>query len=304
VATVIAGVSAIWPRSVGAESASTGSIERAPDRSLSRVLVRQTVVVLILVGLLAGILSTVVDVLILTTGLIVAGPVLTALMSRWVAPAFVPGIPMAFRWVGAMVISLAAAWAILKLAGNRIYESDFVLMLTLAIVAPLFRFLLEAGADRPARTPAPASSGPPMSAVIWGVPAGTLLCSVLFPSAAWAHDCPQELADCLRLSLSSPLGLLAAAMLMSAAAMTWARDALYKSLPIPKSHPDHPTTYGEADDFHPDADERQRRWQERERQRDDEEVQRAEQHRRDHWGDPPAAPDAPPRPPGVHGPPK
>jgi hypothetical protein len=216
-ATVLAGVSAIWPRPVAGQSASTGSIEPVPNQSLSRVLVRQTIAALLLVGLLAAIQSTVLDVLILTTGLIVAGPVLTAVIARRMAPAFVSGIPMAFRWVGAMAISLAAAWAILKLAGNRIYDSDFVVMLTLAIVAPLFRFLLEVGVGRPARASVPTSPGPPAVTVIWAVLAGTLLCSVLFPSAAWAHDCPQERLECLRGALASPLGLLGAAMLLAAA---------------------------------------------------------------------------------------
>lgn len=56
--------------------------------------------------------------------------------------------------------------------------------------------------------------------------------SLVYPSVAWAHDCPQELAECLRLSLQSPLGMMAAAMLMGAAAMRWAMDATYRSLPM------------------------------------------------------------------------
>jgi hypothetical protein len=219
-ATVIAGVAAIWPRSADAESEPTDSLEPPPEPSMTRVLIRQAVAALVLVGLLAGILQGMLDVMILTSGLIIAGPVLTVMLPRVKAPAMVANIPMAFRWVGALVISLTVAWAVLKLAGNAIYKSDFVLVVTLAIVAPVFRFLLEVGVGRPARAPAPVSpSGPAPSTIILVVLAGTLAGFVLFPSVVWAHDCPEELEACLRMSLGGPLGLIGAALLMAGAAM-------------------------------------------------------------------------------------
>lgn len=216
--TAIACVSAMWPRAVQVSSASIGSMEPAPEPSLHRVLLRQTVAALILVGLLAGVLTTAVETVILLVGLLVTGPVVTLVLSRVQVPAVIGRAPTALRWVAAMAISLTIGWAILTLAGDAIIQNNFVLVVTLAIVTPLFRFLLEVGADSPTLAQA-ARPGPPASVVILAVLGLTLVCSVVFPSVAWAHDCPQELGECLRLSLQSPLGLLAAAMLMGAAAM-------------------------------------------------------------------------------------
>jgi hypothetical protein len=47
----------------------------------------------------------------------------------------------------------------------------------------------------------------------------SLASHVALPSAAWAHDCPEELEACLRMSLGGPLGLIGAALLMAGAAM-------------------------------------------------------------------------------------
>jgi hypothetical protein len=232
VAAVIACVSAIWPRPAQAWAAPAGPIDPSPPRSLSQVLVRQTVAVFVLVGLLAGVLTTAVDTAILIAGLIVAGPVLTVMMSRVRVPAAVAGAPTALRWAAAMVVSLTLSWAILRLTGDAIHQSTFVLVVILAVVAPVFRLLLEAGAGRPAPAPAQVSRPePPAPVAVWLMPAGILVCSLVFPSAAWADDCPAELGDCLRAALASPIALLGGALGTFAAWMAAASRAWFASQP-------------------------------------------------------------------------
>ena len=225
-ATAIAGVAAIWPRPVQLVFSAGSTAPPPPAPSMGRVLARQVIAVVVLAMLLAGLLPTVREALILVAGLLVAGPVMTLVLPRVRVPSAVARASGTARWVAAMVTALAVAWVIMRLAGDALYEDYFVLVLTLALVAPIFRLLLGAGRRPSAVSPAPASPGPTGAAGI----STTLLLIVAFwlalPSVAWAHDCPGELEECMRLASLAPLFMLAAALMAIGAGLDAANRAL------------------------------------------------------------------------------
>jgi hypothetical protein len=282
-ASAIAGVAAVWPRPAQLSVVSAGSTgQAAPARSMGRLLVRQSVVVVVLAALLAGLMPTVREALILIAGLIVAGPVLTMALPHVPVPSAVARVPRAARWVAAMVIALAVSWVIMKLAGDALYKDYFVLVLTLAVVAPLFRLLLEAGIGPPRVGRAPGSRpGPPTPAGISTILLLALGLWLAFPSVAWAHDCPGELEECLRKAAWAAGAMLGAALAAVAGAMGWSSDGGEWTLwvPIPGTEVSLGLTPSPAA---PPASEPS-----------------ASEPR-----EAPPPPETKPRPPGVHGPPQ
>lgn len=220
---VIAAVAAIWLRpAVPSEAPAGMTAQPAGERSMGQVLVRQSVAVVVLAALLAGLMTNLLNAVMLITGLVVAGPVLTVVLPRVRVPSVVADAPMAARWVAAMVIGLGVRWVIVSVVGDAAFENYLGLVLTLAVGAPLFRLFMEVGAGRPGGDPEP---GPPPGAL--GSPnVSTILLLALFlflifPSVAWAHDCPSPTdgSVCQR-----PLW----ASLSGAGAAWWAASQLFK----------------------------------------------------------------------------
>lgn len=148
---LLAGLAAIWPRAVVRDevSESAESEGRRPARSMAREVILQLAVVLALALLFGGLMTTPIEALVLIAGLVAAGPILTILLPRIPVPDRLAAASPAVRWAVGMVVALAVAWVILTLAGKNLFTTDyFVLAVTLAIVVPMFRIILEAGADR------------------------------------------------------------------------------------------------------------------------------------------------------------
>jgi hypothetical protein len=227
-AIAIAGAASIWPKPAEASMGSVGPTHEMGELApLSRLVLRHTVAVLILVALLAGLMTTWLEAMILIVGLFVAGPVLTLILPRMKVPAGVAGMPVAARWVLSMGIALAVFWAILILAGDATYESYLVMVLALAVVAPLFRFLLDAGVARQVRSRVPETR--PGSSTSRGVSAIILLVlafSLAFPATAWADDCPGrgEMRSCLRMALVASLAMASFALGLLGAMTSYNRE--------------------------------------------------------------------------------
>lgn len=84
---------------------------------------------------------------ILIGGLLVAGPVVTLVLPRVSLPRVAPPARSLRRWIAAMGISLAVRWLILTLFKDPTRDQFVTLtVVALAVAAPLFRVLLEAGA--------------------------------------------------------------------------------------------------------------------------------------------------------------
>jgi hypothetical protein len=226
-ATAIAGVASIWPKPAEMSALpddSTSQTREAP--STSRVLVRHWVAVVVLAALFSGLMTTVLEAVVLIAGLVLAGPLLTMLLPRVKVPAAVARVPMTVRWMVAVGISLAVTRAILTLAGEATFESYFVIVLALAIVAPLFRFLMEVGVDARASGQSTESRPESTSRAVLAIVLFVLAFSLVFPSPALADDCPGlgELKACLRQAIDASLALIAFATLVAWSVTSWQRE--------------------------------------------------------------------------------
>jgi len=224
-ATAVAGVASFWPRSATLADPNATVTDPtpqpvAPAVLLRRVLARQTVAVILLATLLAGLMTTRREALVLIAGLLVAGPILTLVLPFVRLPSMIAVVPFGARVVVAMAIALGVSWGILSLAGDAVFENYRVVVLALAVVAPLFRFIVEAGVRSPrgespsaAAPESPASTAVSIILLVIGV-------SLIFPSAAWAHNCPapDELGVCMKKSLQANLAMIGAALMAAFAA--------------------------------------------------------------------------------------
>lgn len=217
-ATLIAGVAALWPRPTRlravASAASTGA---AP--TTAKVLVRQTVAVLVLAVLLASLMTSLQAAVILIGGLFVAGPVLTLLLPRLRLPPIPPRAGSPARFVIAMVIAVAAGWLIWVMGAEPTSDGYALTAITLALVAPLFRILFEAGPPRPASadTRAP-QSGPPATVITASIGLLAGVAWLALPELVLANDCftAGEVVECVLTTPTILFGLVGAALLGAA----------------------------------------------------------------------------------------
>jgi hypothetical protein len=215
-ATVAAGVAAVWPRPASFFMGYAAALPRQPIvRSMGSLLVCQTVLMLGVAALLAGLMPTVREAAVLIAGLLVAGPVLTVVLPHVPVPSAVARTSRTVRWVVAMVFTLAVTWVLLNLAGDALYENYFVMVRTLALVAPLFRLVLEAGASPLGVDPKNVTrSGPSSPASVSTTLLLTLVFWLALPSLAWAHDCPSvtEAVECWKKNMGENLAMAGAAL--------------------------------------------------------------------------------------------
>ena len=296
-ATVVAGVASVWPKPASFFMGYATALPRPPIvRSMGRLLVRQTILMLGLAALLAGLMPTVREAAVLIAGLLVAGPVLTVMLPHVPVPAAVARASRTVRWVMAMVFALSVTWVLLLLAGDALYENYFVTVLTLAVVAPLFRLLLEAGTAPRGVGQAPAAHPTPPT------PFGTstiLLLVLAFwlalPSLAWAHDCPTnlELKVCLKENMAANLAMIGGSLLLLAGLLHHGMNLGNPDLPDGEgAYENAPSPFG------PDGNLRSPQDMLGEYQSWSDRIESAK-------NTPPEAPSQPkPRPPGVHGPPQ
>jgi hypothetical protein len=232
-AAAIAGITAVWPPpalpTLAAPQASVDEVPGSP-MPLWRVLLRQTIAMLVLAALLAGLLTTLREAAVLVAGLLVAGPVLTLLLPRLPVPAAVRRVPLVARWITAMVISLAVSFLIESVAGDALYEGYFVIVLTLATVAPLFRLLLEAGGPREALGGHAARGGPPPAIVTSALVLLGLALWLAVPAVALANNCPSlaqdEIGDCIKKTFDASLLLIGSALAAMGGALLYFKKVL------------------------------------------------------------------------------
>jgi hypothetical protein len=224
-AAAIGVIAALWPGSAGKAIASVEPTAEAPTvRTTPGVIVRQLVAVVVLVALFAGLLTTVAQGVVLAVGLLVAGPVLTLVLPRVRVPAALASLSPGVRWIGAMAVSLAIGVLILILAGNPLEQDDpFMLVLALAIIAPVFRFLLDAGSSAGLGEPGGVRRGPPPAAITTALVLLVVVAWLALPAIATADDCSNgtwsEVKTCPGYLYDKTVALLAAAAAFVAAVM-------------------------------------------------------------------------------------
>lgn len=221
-AAFIAGVAAVWPTParVPPHSRSALGAWHAGPRTMGQVIIRQIVVALALAALFAGLITDRRKAAILIGGLLMAGPVVTLLLPHVRLPRFFPPARSLGRWITAMGISLAISWLILLRFENTTTRDFLVTVITLAVVAPIFRLLLEAAAGPRSAGDAPGPHPGPPPAVI----ASTIVLLVLvrwlaFPPLAWADNCFGEVGECAKAAFWSSLAMIGGALALAGAAL-------------------------------------------------------------------------------------
>ena len=190
--TAIAGVAAVWPRPfrVQLDHAALTLVASRNVTSVRRTVVRQTVAVLVLTALLAGLATDVREAAVLIAGLLAAGPVATLVLPRLRAPRWLPPARSLVRWIMAMVIALAVGQLILTLTLDRLESPYLALVLGLAVAAPLFRLILDAGAAPSAAALASQGirPGPPPAVITSTIIVLAVLVWLALPALASAHN--------------------------------------------------------------------------------------------------------------------
>jgi hypothetical protein len=223
-AVVIAAVAAVWPPPAWSALAPAQPMPDPPgQRSMLAVLTRQTLAMLVLAALLAGLMTGLREAAILVAGLLVAGPVLTLILPYVPAPAVVARAPFAVRWVAAMTIALIVSVLIESLAGDALGDTYLVIVVTLAVVAPLFRVILEAGSTPRAADAHPTRHAPPPAVVNSALLVLALTLWLALPAAALAHNCPSRAAGedkvCVKYNFDAVPALIGGALAAAGGAM-------------------------------------------------------------------------------------
>ncbi len=250
-AALIAGLAALWPRPTRLRADLPRAGSGVPPTA-ARIFARQTVAVVVLAAFLASLMTSLLAAVILVGGLFVAGPVLTLLLPRLPVPPIRPSAGSLPRWIIAMVISLAVAWLIWILAAGAMADGYFLAAVTLALVTPLFRILLEAGTAPPAAADTEGPRPEPPSAVITssiGLLAGVAWLAL--PGLALANDCftADEILPCVLTTPPVLFGLVGAALL---AAALWGAMSGPAEPPPPENPsglPDFNKQQGQKTDF-------------------------------------------------------
>jgi hypothetical protein len=158
-AAIIAAVAALWPR-VAAPSVATSLAQRRPGPapSLPFVLARQTVVALMIALLLSGLMTDLPEAVVVIGGLLVAGPLLTAVLPRIPAPSFLREASPLVRGVVAAAVTLGGSAIVIVVLGKSLFAIGYLIFATLVVVAIcVFRVLLEVGAGAARRASGPRS---------------------------------------------------------------------------------------------------------------------------------------------------
>ena len=295
---LIAGVAAVWPTPVRMPPHARAAMGAglAGPTTLGRVIARQLVAVLVLMALFAGLITSRRKAAILFGGLFVAGPVVTLLLPYVRLPRFFPPARSLGRWIMAMGISLAISWLILLRFESPTEREFLVTVIALAVAAPIFRLLLEAGAGphRAVDAAAPSPGSPP------AVSASTiallvLVLSLAHPLPAWADNCFGEGGECAKRAFWSSISMIGAALALGGAGLAkstgfgftrdgpqWTMRTPWGSAGVDPSSLGGPANAPPASNAPPPSG--------------------ADPGAAAPADSPPASP--PPRPPGVHGPPQ
>ena len=197
-ATILGGLSIVFPSSLTSAAAVVQPLDRPPDTRRRPVVVaaRQLLTVAMLALLLIGLMTTIAEGVLIILGLFLAGPVLTLALPRIKAPLPLARASGAVRWVAAMAVAVGVSFLIFLLAGPDKFKSDyFVLAFDFAIVAPLVRLILEAGAAEDDDTSFAAAPNPPAAVVTSALLALGLAIWLALPAVALADNCSDTSAD-------------------------------------------------------------------------------------------------------------
>ena len=214
-AVVVTAAASVWPRpyamGLALDPDELKRTERAP--SVAREVARSFVVVVVVGVLLAGLMTDLSQAVILIAGLLAAGPILTLLLPRIAVPRRYVEASIALRWLVAITLCLLVGWVVLTVAGDALYADYSPVVVAIAITAPLFRLLLDAG-----RAGRHASRSPAERATAVGAGVGALMLGGLVwmgaPTSALANNCPDlgELGECLKQASLAGLGMIGAAL--------------------------------------------------------------------------------------------
>lgn len=107
---------------------------------------RQVLVAALAALVLGALVTTEMEGVVLVLGVMLVGPVLSAILPRVPRPSIFTGIPSAARWFIGLLLALGAGVAISVVIGSAMFADGYLLFIvTLLIVIAILRFVLEAG---------------------------------------------------------------------------------------------------------------------------------------------------------------
>lgn len=139
-------LAAAWPPGLSAAARAFDGAA-APGRWM--VYLRQALLALVLSLLLGGLISGPVELISLVAGMLLVGPVLTAILPALRVPGLIASLPRGRRFVLAAAVVLALAAGVVVVLDRSMFESDYLKLIIVLIASiGLVRVLAEGGVRR------------------------------------------------------------------------------------------------------------------------------------------------------------